>query len=99
MTSVMVAIGWVLCVMTVAQPIALGADAVRRAVESQQRPVPPQPGSPPGTAQRVFEIASVKENKSGSRQSNSCDNARQSDSDQRVEGSVWRCSCISPPED
>jgi uncharacterized protein (TIGR03435 family) len=51
-------------------PIALGAGAARTAVESQQAPVPPQPGSPSDKAQRGFEVASVKENRSGSRQSN-----------------------------
>jgi Protein of unknown function (DUF3738) len=77
----MIAIGWMLRAMTFAQPIALGADAVGAAVEpssnehpgilvSQQTPVPSQPGSPSDKAQPMFEVASVKENKSGSRQSN-----------------------------
>jgi len=39
-------------------------------VESQEAPVSAQAGSARGTGQRAFEVASVKENRSGSRQSN-----------------------------
>ena len=60
----------VLGVITCAQPIAIGVGTVRPPTESQQSPVPPQPGSPTDKAQPRFEVTSVKENKSGSRQSN-----------------------------
>jgi uncharacterized protein (TIGR03435 family) len=60
----------VLGVITCAQPIALGVGTMRPATESQQIPVPPQPDSPTDKAQPRFEVTSVKENKSGSRQSN-----------------------------
>lgn len=39
-------------------------------MESQQPPAPSQAGGASGTGRRVFEVTSVKENRSGSRQSN-----------------------------
>jgi uncharacterized protein (TIGR03435 family) len=60
----------VLGVIICAQPIALGVVTVRTATESQQTPVPSQPSSPSGKAPPRFDVTSVKENRSGSRQSN-----------------------------
>ncbi len=59
----------VLGVMASLQPIALGIGTVRPATESQA-PVPPAPDSRSGSAEPRFDVISVKENKSGSRQSN-----------------------------
>src|SRR5262245_6793196 len=53
-----------------AQSIALGVGIVRPATESQQTALPPQPDSASDKAQPRFDVTSVKENKSGSRQSN-----------------------------
>jgi uncharacterized protein (TIGR03435 family) len=61
---------YVLAVIAFAQPIALGISVVRPHTESPQTSVPSQPGGPIGTAQPAFEVASVKQNRSGSRQSN-----------------------------
>jgi uncharacterized protein (TIGR03435 family) len=60
----------VLGLMTCAQPIVLGIDTGRTPAESQQTPVSPRPANPSGQAQPRFEVTSVKENRSGSRQSN-----------------------------
>src|SRR5262245_15960733 len=57
-------------VIAFAQPIAFGADPVRTPVESQQAPAPSQNSDSGGKAPPVFEVTSVKENTSGSRQSN-----------------------------